>query len=184
MSMKIKTAFAVLFLVSGQGLCRESTLSPDDLTVRAALPQQTVCSGAKSLTLELYVTNNSSRNVSISREWTREAVDYAVAYDVKEGFARHELFSVRSDPISGVRPERASVKLPVGSARRFETTLALDQDFFKKPAFYKARVHYWGTIAQPNGTPQEVQLPSNWFLFEVKACPVKASSSSASGGSF
>lgn len=165
----------LFFLVSSHGLRRESRFSPDNLTITAALPQQKVCSGTKSLTVELYITNNGSRDISTSREWAREAVDYAVAYDGKEGFARHDLLTERGDPISGIMPEHSFVKIPAGSARRFETTLALDETFFHKPAFYKARVHYWGTIAQPDGTLKDVQLPSNWVLFEVESCPSKAS---------
>jgi hypothetical protein len=172
MPKKFEIALAVLFLACGQ--VSDATPSPEDIAVMIALPQQAVCLGAKSLTLELYITNVSSRDFSISREWMLEAREYAVVYDIKEGFARIDSLQTRSDPISDIDVGRNSVKFPVGSAKRYVTTIPLDKDFFQKPAFYKARVHYWGAIREQGGTFRDVRIPSNWVLFEVESCPSKS----------
>jgi hypothetical protein len=176
MQIKIKIALAALLLVTAQGLC-QSTPSPDELTVSVALPQQTVCMGSKSLTLELYVTNSSSKEVPVSRNWALGVIDYEVAYDLKDGFKRIDLMQRRGDPLPGSTPEYTWIKLPAGGTKRYEATLELGQPFFQQPAFYKAKVEYWGAIAQQKGAHQEVRIPSNWVLFEVKSCPSKAGES-------
>ncbi len=174
MPTKIKIALAALLLVSGQGLCRESTTSPEELTVSVALPRQTVCLGSKSLTLELYVTNTSSKEMPVSQQWALGVIDYEVAYDLKEGFTRLDLMQRRGDALPGSTPEHTWIKLPAGSTKRYETTLELDHAFFQKPAFYKTKVEYWGATAQQSGAYREVRIPSNWVLFEVESCPSKA----------
>ena len=173
MTTKFKIAFTVLLLFYGS-VCNARTPSQDTLAVRIALPQHTVCVGSKSLTLELYITNVGSRDVLISREWMLEAREYTVVYDMKEGFARISTLQTRSDPISDLNVGRTSVKLPAGATKRYETTIELDDDFFQKPGFYKARVHYWGAIREQGGTFREVRIPSNWVLFEVESCPSKS----------
>lgn len=173
MSTKFKIALIVLFLVCSQ-VTNATKPSADDIAIRIVLPQPTVCLGSKSLTLELYITNVGSRDISISREWMLEAREYWVVYDLKEGFARIATFQTRSDPISDLNVGRTSVKLPAGAAKRYETTIEINDDFFQKPAFYKARVHYWGAIREQNGKFREVRIPSNWVLFEVEPCSSKS----------
>src|SRR5262249_16417714 len=112
MPIRIKIALGLLFLVSGQGLCRESTASSDDLAVRIALPQQSVCVGSESLTLEIYVTNLSSHEIPVSQHWALGVIDYEVAYDLKDGFARLDLMQKRGDPLPGAKPEHTWITLP------------------------------------------------------------------------
>lgn len=103
-----------------------------------------------------------------------EAREYMVVYDLKDGFTRISTLQTRSDPISELDVGHTSIKLSAGAAKRYATTIELDNDFFKRPAFYKARVHYFGAIREQGGKPQEVRIPSNWLLFEVESCTLKS----------
>lgn len=130
--------------------------------------QETVCSDVKSLTLERFISNVGAKEISVSRDWMLESREYTVVFD---RVGRIAALGSNSDPISDVNFGRTMVKLAAGAARRYETKLDLDDDFFHEPGFYKMRMHYWGAIRERRAKLREVRISSNWVIFEVRSCP-------------
>ncbi len=173
MSRKLKVALTTLFFFACLVVCDAQSKEPDDVVVWIALPAESICTDTKSLTLERFITNVGSRELSISRDWVLKRREFEVVFDIKERFGRIAELETRSDPISDFDLGRTSLKLKAGAAARYKTTLELDNQFFQKPGFYKMRMHYLGAIREPSGAFREVLISSNWVLFEVESCASK-----------
>ena len=154
-------------------VCDARLRSPDNIAIRIALAEAVVCSDTKSLILERFITNASSKNILISRDWMLESREYAVIFDLKERFGRIASLQTRSDPISEETVGPHLVTLAAGATTRYATTIELDNDFFRKPGFYQMRMHYRGTARERNGSSHRVRISSNWLLFQVTECRPK-----------
>lgn len=147
---------------------------PEAIQVRLVPSEESICIGSERLPLEIYLTNNSSQEITLSSEWIFRGTTFDVVYDQESDDTRIATLGTRGDPFPGVSMNHSWFSLSPGASKRYVTSVELrDRDFFTGPAFYRLAVQCTFFTRGSSGGVREVELESNNVLFELKRCRQK-----------
>jgi len=165
-------ALVLLFGISHLSHSANIKPLPAEIDVRIALPEASICLESKSLSLEVYITNISSKEMTISKEWTLKMSSFDVVCDQESKNTRIATLSIRGDPFPGGGVSHSWFSLSPGASNRYVTSLGLsNREFFTGPSVYRLMVRCIFYHRQPNGEIREIAIDSNNSLFELTSCP-------------
>jgi hypothetical protein len=142
-----------------------------EIVVRIVPTEASICLESRSLPLEIYITNVTSKNITISKEWVLKMSSFDVAYDQEQKNTRIATLSSRGDAFPGVRLSHTWGKLSPGASNRYVTSIELsNRKFFTGPSFYKVMVQCVFYLRDSSGKIREIVIDSNEVLFELASC--------------
>lgn len=166
----ITLIIAVLVFISFLSSTSAGQKKEEKESIRAVLilPDAEKILGKKVFPYEIYIVNQSEKEVQISKKWTIRSVLFYKLYDINMkpvGAGECGFGKGRTDVLSNVKVEIEWVKLTPGMSYHLSEMMDVDVGEIDTHGIYEILVGIKGMLKQSGGTVQECRINTNSSLW-------------------